>query len=257
MEFLAAYCGDEDLRRITFSGVGGRELELLSAWLERDDVLEKSDGRSRSLKDFARGIAREGKMQNIEGLVALVADGSKENWQKGALCDGVQSARDKDKDKKPVPMLVSREPAGLMALEAEGDFLSKKFSGLKESLIWPGKPGVEIEEARELTEEESALYAHGADLYMGICAGCHQPSGRGEDGKGPPLRRSPFVLGEEGWLARVLMHGLGGEVGRLELELAGDRMHVVGGVDRHVQLVDPAFERVAAVGLSADNGLCV
>ena len=233
VEFLAAYCGDEDLRRITFSGVGGRELELLSAWLERDDVLEKSDGRSRSLKDFARGIAREGKMQNIEGLVALVAEGCEENWQKGALCDGVQSARDKDKDKKPVPMLVSREPAGLMALEAEGDFLSKKFSGLKESLIWPGKPGVEIEEARELTEEESALYAHGADLYMGICAGCHQPSGRGEDGKGPPLRRSPFVLGEEGWLARVLMHGLGGEI-KVMGKTWNQEMPALAGSDRDI-----------------------
>ena len=212
VEFLARYSDDEDLRRITFSGVGGRELELLSAWLKRDDVLEKTDGRSRALRDFARGIAREGKMENVEGLVALVAGGCRESWQKGALCDGVQSARDKDKDKNPLPMLVSREPAGLMALEAEGEFLSQKFSGLQESLAWPGKPGVEIAEARELTEEESALYAHGANLYMGVCAGCHQPSGRGEDGIGPPLKTSPYVLGDEGWLVRVLMHGLGGEI---------------------------------------------
>jgi mono/diheme cytochrome c family protein len=148
----------------------------------------------------------------------------------------VQSARDKDKDKKPVPMLVSREPAGLMALEAEGDFLSKKFTGLKESLIWPGKPGVEIEEARELTEEESALYAHGADLYMGICAGCHQPSGRGEDGKGPPLRRSPFVLGEEDWLVRVLMHGLGGEI-KVMGKTWNQEMPALAGSDRDIAAV--------------------
>ena len=173
-------------------------------------------------------------MHNVEGLVAMIADGAaKENWQKGALCDGALSARDKDKDKKPVPMLVSREPAGLMALEDEGDFLSKKYAALKEGLIWPGKPGVEIEEARELTEVEAALYAHGADLYMGICAGCHQPSGRGEDGKGPPLRRSPFVLGDEGWLARVLMHGLGGEI-KVMGKTWNQEMPALAGSDRDV-----------------------
>jgi mono/diheme cytochrome c family protein len=237
VEFLASHCDDEDLRRITFSGVGGRELELLSSWLAREDVLEKTDGRSRVLRDFARGIAREGKMQNVEGLVAMMTDGScKEPWQAGALCDGVQSARDKDKDKKPVPMLVSREPAGLMALEDEGDFLSKKYAGLKEGLIWPGKPGVEIEEARELSEEEASLYAHGADLFMGICAGCHQPSGRGEDGKGPPLRRSPYVLGEEGWLVRVLMHGLGGEI-KVMGKTWNQEMPALAGSDRDIAAV--------------------
>ena len=236
VEFLADYCDDEDLRRITFSGVGGRELELLSALLEREDLIEKSDGRSRSLKDFARGIAREGKMQNIEGLVALVADTSKENWQRGALCDGVQSARDKNKDKEPVPMLVSREPAGLMALEDEGDFLAKKFAGLQESLAWPGKPGVEIEVARELTVDEAALYAHGANLYMGVCAGCHQPSGRGEDGKGPPLKTSPYVLGEEGWLVRVLMHGLGGEI-KVMGKTWNQEMPALAGSDRDIAAV--------------------
>jgi len=166
----------------------------------------------------------------------LVADTSKESWQRGALCDGVQSARDKNKDKEPVPMLVSREPAGLMALEDEGDFLSKKFAGLQESLAWPGKPGVEIEVARELTVEEAALYAHGANLYMGICAGCHQPSGRGEDGKGPPLKTSPYVLGEEGWLVRVLMHGLGGEI-KVMGKTWNQEMPALAGSDRDIAAV--------------------
>jgi mono/diheme cytochrome c family protein len=63
---------------------------------------------------------------------------------------------------------------------------------------------------RPLDEQERARFAHGAELYATTCAACHQPSGDGEEGKGPRLRGSPFVLGAKERAIRILLHGLEG-----------------------------------------------
>jgi mono/diheme cytochrome c family protein len=90
---------------------------------------------------------------------------------------------------------------------------------LTAALVWPGKPGYSEEEpVRPLTDRERASFVRGQGLYAQTCSQCHRSSGRGEGGKAPSLRYSPFVLGPPGRLVRILMHGLVGAI-----EVSGEK----------------------------------
>ena len=65
---------------------------------------------------------------------------------------------------------------------------------------------------RALTDEERGWFLRGQEIYTQVCAGCHQPSGRGEGGKAPRLRGSPWVLGSQERLVRILAQGLHGKL---------------------------------------------
>jgi mono/diheme cytochrome c family protein len=54
--------------------------------------------------------------------------------------------------------------------------------------------------------------ADGAKIFSVTCAACHQATGLGLEGKIPPLAGSEWVLGDEGRLVRIILHGLTGEV---------------------------------------------
>jgi len=80
-------------------------------------------------------------------------------------------------------------------------------------LSWPGKPSVKVAPPRrEPTGAERAQIAAGAPLFAAACASCHLASGHGAPGQVAPLRGSPTVLGDPRVLARVLIHGLEGEM---------------------------------------------
>ncbi len=51
----------------------------------------------------------------------------------------------------------------------------------------------------------------GEQMYT-QCSACHQQNGKGVEGAFPPLDGSERVLGDEANLARILLHGLEGEV---------------------------------------------
>ena len=57
-----------------------------------------------------------------------------------------------------------------------------------------------------------AQAADGKKVYSATCAACHQATGEGAAGTYPPLAGSEYVTGEEGKLARVVLHGLAGEI---------------------------------------------
>lgn len=52
----------------------------------------------------------------------------------------------------------------------------------------------------------------GKRLYMGYCAACHQPHGKGVPRQYPPLTQSEWVEGSPHRLARILLHGLEGPI---------------------------------------------
>lgn len=52
----------------------------------------------------------------------------------------------------------------------------------------------------------------GERVYNGKCAACHQPDGKGRPGQYPPLAGSEWVAGSPEILAKILMHGLQGEI---------------------------------------------
>lgn len=55
-------------------------------------------------------------------------------------------------------------------------------------------------------------YVRGQELYENSCAACHQAGGWGEEGVAPPLVRSPWVLGPEGRMVRIVLHGVRGPI---------------------------------------------
>ena len=53
--------------------------------------------------------------------------------------------------------------------------------------------------------------ADGRKVYATTCAACHQAAGEGTEVY-PPLAGSEWVTGDEGRLARIVLHGLTGEI---------------------------------------------
>lgn len=49
-------------------------------------------------------------------------------------------------------------------------------------------------------------------LYMSYCVGCHQPNGKGDNSRYPPLAGSEWLSGDRDRLIGVLLHGLQGEI---------------------------------------------
>jgi len=57
----------------------------------------------------------------------------------------------------------------------------------------------------------------GKQVYATTCAACHQATGEGVAGVFPPLVGSEWVTGDEGKLARIILHGITGPI-----EVAGE-----------------------------------
>jgi mono/diheme cytochrome c family protein len=79
----------------------------------------------------------------------------------------------------------------------------------------PGSPGAKGSDhggSQLSAADQRGLFDRGKALYPGICGACHQPSGLGEEGKGPPLVESPWVLGTPERLVRIALNGLRGPV---------------------------------------------
>jgi hypothetical protein len=73
-----------------------------------------------------------------------------------------------------------------------------------------GQARVVVPVTKALTNEEQALFDNGRQTYAGLCAACHQPTGKGLEGLAPPLAESEWVLGEPERIVKVVMHGLRG-----------------------------------------------
>ena len=79
-------------------------------------------------------------------------------------------------------------------------------------VTWPGKAG-NSGAPRPLTAAEQQQFDRGREVYRNICAGCHQPDGRGLDRIAPGLVGSPFALAPAEIPIRILMHGKEGAAG--------------------------------------------
>jgi hypothetical protein len=63
-----------------------------------------------------------------------------------------------------------------------------------------------------LTAEELGRFNAGKTVYATICASCHLPDGRGQDGLAPPLLDSDWILGSPQASVRIIMYGLSGAI---------------------------------------------
>lgn len=112
--------------------------------------------------------------------------------------------------KRDDELLFTRLTAAPTALEKiANDGASPLAAQAKELLAhlrWPGNEGPAVV-VQPLTPEQQKLFDKGHEVFMGICAGCHQPTGLGLQGLAPALVNSKWVAGNERALARIVLQG--------------------------------------------------
>lgn len=202
-------------RSAVLSGLAHRELEFLD---RLDGWTEPAPGRDTFLRLLARAVGRERVAERVSSLVER-ALAEPIPWRGEALMLGLCDVRPMGPTGEPGYIQLEREPERASALRARAEAGEPACATLLAGLAWPGRsdlPAAAV--VRALTPDEQARFASGALLYTQICAACHLSSGRGEPGKAPPLRASPWVLGSEERLGRIVLQGLSGPI-----ELDGER----------------------------------
>ncbi|MBI5364754.1 MAG: c-type cytochrome [Planctomycetes bacterium] len=213
---LAWNGADAELRARYLASISGRELECLHAVMTDWDVVDWSEpgpGRAEFHRELARVFGADGRGELIDEAVGEVSWPMHSLEHRLAFLDGLLDCAPKDAEGKRTPWSVDREPKNLILMTKEGpETLREKARELAACLFWPGKPGCEGLAPRTLTDTERARFAQGRELYAANCMACHQTSGRGDPALAPALRGSPWVLGSEEKLARLLLHGLNGPI---------------------------------------------
>ena len=106
----------------------------------------------------------------------------------------------------------TREPKPLTDLASANGDLSARATALLGRISWPGKPG-DAAAPSPLTAAQQEQFDRGREVYRNICAGCHQPDGRGLDRIAPSLTGSPWALAPAEIPIRILMNGMDGAIG--------------------------------------------
>lgn len=98
----------------------------------------------------------------------------------------------------------------VMALLGWGGWYLGTYSGDFRPDVYDERPGAAAAVAAPVTALVDPLVL-GKRVYTN-CMSCHQADGRGVQGNYPPLAGSEWVRGDDATLARILLHGLQGEV---------------------------------------------
>ncbi len=193
-------------RSAVISGLEFREAEFLLMLATAKDWSRDASGRAALVKALASCVGRERLQENVERVVGLALDPPAPWWSK-PLLDGLMETRRKGPKGERLPLPLRTQPAHLAASDSDAEVAQRIDKGC----TWPGKPGAKpVEVPRDLTEAELTQYRHGQTVYELVCATCHQSHGGGQDAKAPTLRGTPWVVGDEGRLAAILLHGLEG-----------------------------------------------
>ena len=212
---LVAQSGDDDIVRDgAITGLGGRELEFLQRAMADPSFAKDSGSAKRFIRNLAGCVARERNSYRVDQLLRLaMGQGEEATWRQGAILDGlVDVAAPGKKGRKPKPVHYKTQPLAFAKLAESTDrSVQKKVVGLGGFITW-GAAAAPPPPPRKLTAAEQKLFDDGKNLYLGICASCHQASGLGEEGKAPPLLDSPFLLGAPKRMAGIVMHGITGPI---------------------------------------------
>jgi mono/diheme cytochrome c family protein/glucose/arabinose dehydrogenase len=186
------------------SGLEGRELEVFEA------ILKKPAGYSKTLPAaLLRCVFAARKAARVEKALEIIA-ALPSKAQQIALLSSL-TAHPTVTAKRPVKLF--GESAALAKLGQSKDAAMAKVLGwFKSTVVWPGKPGVVVSVVKSLTNEEQALFDSGKQTFAGLCAACHQPTGKGLEGLAPPLADSEWVNGDPERIIKVVMHGLRGPI---------------------------------------------
>lgn len=210
---IVAQSADETyIKDAALSGLSGRELSFLQRLMADSKWQSESKGRAAVLNGLASCIFNQGNSQSVATLLDLITSQKEAaQWRQAALLNGLASIA-KAPGRKP-RVALKAVPSTLLAMEKDPDKrLSADVKLAASILTWPGKPDDTPREVRiVLNEKQQQSFDRGKVLFGAICAQCHQPDGKGMEGKAPSLRESPFALGPENRLVRIVLNGAKGE----------------------------------------------
>ena len=186
------------------SGLAGRELEIFAAVLKQPAAYSKTLPAA-----LLRCVFAERKPTRVVQSLAVIGSLPLRSQQLTLL--GSLATHPTVTAKRPIKL--DAEPAALAKFAKSKDAaMLKALAWFKSTVVWPGKPGVVVPTTKALTNEEQMLSDNGRQTYAGLCAACHQPTGKGLEGLAPPLAESEWVLGEPDRIVKVVMHGLRGPI---------------------------------------------
>ena len=186
------------------SGLEGREIDLFEA------VMKKPADYAPTLPAaLLRCVFSTHKPEQVEKALAIIAALPLKSQQLTLL--GSLAAHPTVTAKRPVKL--TAEPASLASLAQSNDSaMLKTLAWFKNTVVWPDKPGVVVSVVKPLTAEQQTMFDSGKQTFLGLCAACHQPTGKGLDGLAPPLADSEWVTGDPARIVKVVMHGLRGPI---------------------------------------------
>jgi mono/diheme cytochrome c family protein len=236
VKLLARLSENRLARAAAISGLRGREVKFLELLGAAPDWREESSGRVHVIAQIARCVLEGRQPVEVTGALDLVVAGKLDApWKQIALLKGIGgivplaepppdsiAAAQARIGAKPQPapglpqsfkpLKVATEPPQLAALQALTDpAVQQAATKVNAIFAWPGKPGyVEEKKPPPLTADQKKFVESGKQLYLLICAACHQPTGLGQEGLAPPLAASDWAVGPESRLVRIVLQGIGG-----------------------------------------------
>jgi len=195
-------------RHAAISGIPGSELGFLDALLATPDFSKRPlGGRGLFLRELAAVIFRQRRPDSTTQLLARIANVEPAEIR-AQLLEGMLRA-----SKKKRPLLLDREPAALNELlTSKASAVVRAVALVAKLITWPGDKTktVAIEQARPLSSQEQEQFELGRKMYRSLCIACHQIHGRGMMSMAPSLVDSPWVLGPEERLIRIVLDGIYG-----------------------------------------------
>ena len=219
---LSKYGADPITVDAAVSGLRGLEADVLSRVMQTP----KHDPDAVSM--LAGAVAKSGNAAGVEQVIARVTDTAVAPADQAALLQGLDlglpsaagggrggrgggGGRGAAAPARPVAL--KAEPAVLSALAAQNNDTGALAKRVVAKLDWPNKPAPAVTVA-PLTAEEQKQFAAGSEVYKSVCAGCHQPDGRGQEKIAPSLVESRYTTGPDGGAAtRILLAGKEGTMG--------------------------------------------
>ena len=234
-QLLKKYGSDPLIVDAVISSISGAEEQVLADVLQADG----GAGPTEAITALAAAVTRSGNIAAIQKLFALVTNGSQPVPVRLAVLQGVDkvlpaagapagrggraagsvalaglSTPGAGESFTPGrPVTLPSEPVELARLGSGSEPLAVVAKSVVNKLDWPNRP-VPTVIVPPLTEEQQKQFASGAEIYKGLCVGCHQEDGKGKDKIGANLVDSPYVKNTDpNAIIRVLLGGKEGLIG--------------------------------------------
>ena len=185
-----------------YAAVAGIEAHFATRFLAISDWTE-SDERSSNFIEGLFSQALAGNPSQSSDYLDLI-EATEKTWLKVAILRGLQEgARGEDFER-----VVLAQPHPLFDDVPEA--LWGEIARTRQLFTWAGDdlPA----NAKPLTPSDLARYERGKDYFTKRCAICHGSDGKGIGAIGPPLAGSDWVTGPTERLARIVLHGVKGEI---------------------------------------------